>query len=495
MTNSRSGNERATGSKLRAAAGIAAGLLAVATGANAQQAPASYGAETRQFISHDAPVIALTHVRVIDGTGAPAVEDRTVVIRNGKIESVGPSSSTRVPAGAQVLDRAGYTVFPGLVGMHDHLFDVPPRNDFANWVFLPAPLTAPRLYLAHGVTTIRTTGTTAFNIDLGVKRSIDAGLAAGPRINVTAPFIVDKSASSSNYWGVDGPEGAREFVRFFAKAGAQSFKVYQWLTREELTAVIDEAHKHGLKVTGHLCSLTHREAAELGIDNIEHGFSFMTDFNPNKQQDQCPPPSMGGAPVTGDQQRFQDLARFLAQKNVAITSTIPLEEMFGRPEEVTDEYISYLTTDTRQFYLKRRARNENVIPGMPVGGGAEAIQREVGRLRAFVAAGGLLMLGPDAIGPDLIKGHADLRGVELLVEGGFAPLVAIKVATSNGARFLEQGDIGSIAAGKRADMVLVKGNPATRIADIHNIEIVFKDGIGFDPRKLKDSVRGQMGLR
>ncbi len=467
--------------------------LGIFSAAQAQQPP-SFGPEVRQFISHDAPLIALTHVRVIDGTGAEAMEDRTVIVRNGMIDAIGPSATTPVPAGAEVLERRGYTVFPGLVGMHDHLFDVPPRNDFSAWTFLPAPLTAPRLYLAHGVTTIRTTGTVAFNIDLGVKRSIDAGQAAGPRINVTAPFIVDRSAASSMNWGVDGPEGARKFVRFFAEAGAQSFKVYQWMTREELAAVIDEAHRLGLKVTGHLCSITHREAAELGIDNIEHGFSFMTDFNPTKRPDECPRPG-GSAPVTADQPRFQELARLLAARNVAITSTIPLEEMFGRPEAVTDEYVSYLTTDTRLAYLQRRARNEPVIPGMPVGGGAEAIQREVGRLRAFVAAGGLLMLGPDAIGPDLIKGQADLRGIELLVEGGFTPSRAIQIATANGAKFLEMQDLGTLTPGKRADLVLARGNPAQRIADIHNIEIVFKDGIGYDPARLKDSVRGQMGLR
>jgi imidazolonepropionase-like amidohydrolase len=477
----------------RSAAGLLLSLLACC--AHAQQArPASFAQETRQFIKYDAPLIALTHVRVIDGTGAAAFDDRTVVIRAGKLDAIGPSATLRPPKDAVVLDRAGYTVFPGLVGMHDHLFDVPPRNDFANWTFLPAPLTAPRLYLAHGVTTIRSTGTVAFNIDLGLKRAIDAGKTPGPRINVTAPFLVDASAASGMYWGLKGPEDARRVVRFFAEAGAESFKVYQWITREELVAVIDEAHKHGIKVTGHLCSLTHREAAELGIDNIEHGFSFMTDFTPNKKADECPMP--GGKPVSADQPEFQDLARYLAQKNVAITSTIALEEMFMRPEPVTDEYLSYLTTDTRWQYLKRRARNEPMFPGAPSGDGGAAIRREVRRLRAFVDAGGLLMIGPDAIGPDLIKGHADLRGVELLVEGGFTPLEAIKVASLNGARFLGmERNLGSLEAGKIADLVLVKGNPAARIADIHNIEIVFKDGVGYDPARLKDSVRGQMGLR
>jgi len=488
----------AAGAVMPAGRGLALALAALTLvgvhgTTQAQERPASYAQETRQFIAYDAPLIALTHVRVIDGTGAAAAEDRTVVLRDGRIEAIGPTDKTKIPKGAQVLERRGYTVFPGLVGMHDHLFDVPPRGDWNTWAFLPAPFTAPKLYLAHGVTSIRTTGSVAFNLDLGVKRAIDAGKAPGPRINVTAPFLVDESAAGSMYWGVKGPEGAREFVRFYAAAGAQSIKVYQWLTREELTATIDEAHRLGLKVTGHLCSLTHREAAELGIDNIEHGFSFMTDFNPNKKPDQCPMP--GGRPVAGDDPQFQELARFLAQKHVAITSTIALEMMFTRPQPVTDEYLSYLTTDVRFAYLKRRARNEPMFPGAPSANGDEAIKREVGRLRAFAAAGGLLMLGPDAISPDLIKGDADLWGVQLLVEGGFKPAEAFKIATSNGAHFLGLTDLGTLEPGKIADLVLVKGDPATRIGDIHQVETVFKDGIGYDSAKLKEAVRGQVGLR
>jgi imidazolonepropionase-like amidohydrolase len=461
----------------------------------AAPAPATYGAEVRQFFAFEPGPVAITHVRVIDGTGAAPIEDQTLLIEQGRITAVGPTGSVRIPAGMKTLERAGYTVFPGLVGMHDHLFDVPPRNDFSYWTFLPAPLTAPRLYLAHGVTTIRTAGTTAFNIDLGVKRAINAGRAAGPRIHLASPLLVDMSAASASQWGVKDPEDARRTVRFFADNGADWIKVYQWLTRAELAVIIDEAHRHGIKVMGHLCSITHREAADLGIDSIEHGFSFMTDFAPNKKPDECPPPA-ARAPISADDPQFLDLVRHMARKNVALTSTITLEEMFMRPEPVTEDYLSYLTTDTRLAYATRRARNAPMFPGAPMGDGTAAIKHEVSLLRAFAAAGGTLMFGPDAIGPDLMKGHADLRGLELLVEGGFTPLEAFRVTTSNGARLLgELDEIGSVATGKRADLVLVRGNPATRIADVHNIELVFKDGIAYDPKKLKDSVRGQVGLR
>ena len=274
-------------------------------------APTGYGGEVQQFFAFAPGPVALTHVRVIDGTGAAPLEDQTLLIEGGRIAVLGPAAAVAIPAGMRVLDRPGDTVFPGLVGMHDHLFDVPPRHDYSYWTMLPAPLTAPRLYLAHGVTTIRTAGTTAFNIDLGVKRAVDAGQAAGPRISVTSPLLVDASAASSMLWGMRGPEDARRVVRFFAESGAESIKVYQWITRAELAAVIDEAHRHGIRVLGHLCSITDREAAELGIDSIEHGFSFMTDFVPGKQPDQCP--TAGGMPVEADDARFLDLVRVLGE--------------------------------------------------------------------------------------------------------------------------------------------------------------------------------------
>src|SRR5205807_9674301 len=115
--------------------------------------------------------------------------------------------------------------------------------------------------------------------------------------------------------------------------------------------------------------------------------------------------------------------------------------------------------------------------------------------RAFVAAGGLLLAGPDPVGNGgNIPGFGDHREIELLVEAGFSPVEAIRIATLNGAMFLgRQDQIGSIAVGKNADLVVMKGDPATRIADIESVEIVFKDGVGYDTRKLLDSVRGRYG--
>ena len=225
-------------------------------------------AERQQFIRVEAPVVVLTHVRIIDGTGAPARDDQTIVIADGKIQSIGASAPAGLPANAQTVDLRGYTALPGLVGMHDHLFfpmgGSPPMYSNMGGSF-------PRLYLALGVTSIRTTGSVAPFTDLEIKRLIDAGRMIGPKMHITAPYLEGRGSFTPVMHELTGPDDARRMVNFWADEGATSFKAYMNITRAELRAAVEEAHKRGLKVTGHLCSIGFREAAELGIDNLEHG--------------------------------------------------------------------------------------------------------------------------------------------------------------------------------------------------------------------------------
>ena len=218
--------------------------------------------------------------------GAPPQDDQTIVISDGKIKSVGPSATASVPAGAKTMDMAGYTVLPGLVGMHDHLFfpqgGSPP-------IYSDMGISFPRLYLALGVTTIRTTGSVAPFTDLEIKRLIDSGRMFGPKIFVTAPYLEGKGAYTPVMHELTGPDDARRMVNFWADEGATSFKAYMNISRDELRAAVEEAHKRGLKVTGHLCSIGFREAAEIGIDNLEHGLFPDSEFVPDKKPDQCPP--------------------------------------------------------------------------------------------------------------------------------------------------------------------------------------------------------------
>jgi imidazolonepropionase-like amidohydrolase len=224
-------------------------------------------AESQQFIRVEAPVVVLTHVRIIDGTGAAARDDQTIVIADGKIQSIGASGAgapANLPANAQTVDLRGYTALPGLVGMHNHMFfpmgGSPP-------MYSNMGISFPRLYLALGVTTIRTTGSVAPFTDLEIKRLIDTGRMIGPKMHITAPYLEGRGSFTPVMHELTGPDDARRMVNFWADEGATSFKAYMNITRDELRAAVEEAHKRGLKVTGHLCSIGFREPAENGIDN------------------------------------------------------------------------------------------------------------------------------------------------------------------------------------------------------------------------------------
>jgi hypothetical protein len=362
----------------------------------------------------------------------------------------------------------------------------------------------PRLYLALGVTTIRTTGSVAPDSDLEIKKLIDSGRMIGPKMHITAPYLEGKGAFTPVMHQLTGPDDAKRMVNFWADAGATSFKAYMNITRDELRAVVEEAHKRGLKVTGHLCSIGYREAAEIGIDNLEHGLMADSEFVPNKQPDQCP-----GGQVVGNSLRQLDLngaaaqetIRTLVAKKVAITSTLPVFEAAGVPLTqsgvgaasalMNPRVFAVMSTDARVRYLTARARVS------PEANYIALLRKGMDFERAFVAAGGLLIAGLDPTGNGgVVAGFGDLREVELLVEAGFTPVEAIKIASFNGAKFLgEDSRIGSIAPGKQADLMVVKGNPAATIADIEKVEIVFKDGVGYDSEKLIQSVQGLVGIR
>ncbi|HYR76241.1 MAG TPA: amidohydrolase family protein [Pyrinomonadaceae bacterium] len=472
-------------------------LLAVVIACLAQTPPS----DRQQFIRVEAPLVALTHVRVIDGTGAAPLDDQTIVISDGKIKSITPSTSAKVPTGAQILDLKGYTVLPGLVGMHDHMFfpmgGNPPMYSNMGSSF-------PRLYLANGVTTIRTTGSVVPFTDLEIKKLIDSGRMIGPKMHITAPYLEGAGAFTPVMHELTGPEDARRMVNFWADEGATSFKAYMNITRDELRAVVEEAHKRGLKVTGHLCSIGFREAAEIGIDDLEHGLFVDSEFVADKQPDKCP----AGSAVSASLRQLdlkgaaaQETIRTLVARNVAVTSTLPVFEAGSAPLTqsgigassalLNPRVLNVMNTDARVRYLTARARVSSTSDYLTL------FRKAMDFERAFVAAGGLLIAGLDPTGNGgVVAGFGDLREVELLVEAGFTPLEAIKIASFNGAKFLgEDRSLGSIAVGKQADLMIVKGNPAANISDIEKVEIVFKDGVGYDSEKLIQSVQGLVGIR
>ena len=463
-----------------------------------QQAATKLAPEVREYVKLDDAVIAISHIRVIDGTGRPARNDQTLIIRDGTIAVIGDATSTPIPPGAKVLDLPDHSVIPGLVGMHDHMFYPQPVNLAGQRVRgtlqfeQQSSFTFPRLYLAAGVTTLRTTASVEPYADLNLKNWIDAGKIPGPKIHVTGPYLEGEGNFRLPVHELSGPEDARKTVEFWANQGVTSFKAFVHITTDELKAVIDGAHKRGLKVTGHLCSITYREAAELGIDDIEHGFVLASDFISEKKPDVCPPTTAQSRAsflaLTPESPAIRELFQILIQHHVAITSTLPVIEAYSSDRPPLEERVlDVMSPQAQAGYLSQRAQQ-------PV---SRSLKKEMELERAFVKAGGTLLAGPDPTGiGGVVAGFGDQREVELLVEAGFTSLEAIHIATENGARFLQEEDrIGTLAPGKSADLVVVRGDPSSKISDIENAEIVFKDGIGYDPVKLLQSVRGQVGLR
>ncbi len=450
------------------------------------------------YISVSDPVIALTHVEIIDGTGAAPVNDQTVVLDHGKITSVGPSATVQVPNQAKVLDLHGHTVYPGLVGMHEHLFYVEPgsaalRGLVGGEMFQ----TGPRLYLAGGVTTARTTGSIEPYADLNVKRLVDAGLTPGPDFDITGPYLDGPDPLIPQLHQLSGADDAARTVNYWAQEGVTSFKAYMFITPQELKAAVDAAHAHGLKITGHLCSIGFTEAADMGIDNLEHGLLVDTEFYPGKKPDTCP----GIHPAAREMADSLDVAgpevqamiRHLVQHNVAVTSTLAVFEdstpysLLAREKDSMMPQAWASSLEVRSQIAEHASQSPWPI----------LLKKEMKFEREFVAAGGLLMAGCDPTGfGTVLPGFGDERNLELLVEAGFTPQQAIQIYTQNGAKYLGREDrIGTIAAGKQADLVVVTGDPSKDISAVEHVHLVFKNGVGYDPEKLIESTLGMVGIR
>ncbi len=463
-------------------------LIAAVASSAAAHAQGQFTPGLKPFVAVDAPVVALEHVRVIDGTGAPPGEDQTIVIGHGRILATGRFGEVAVPEGTQRLDLSNRTVIPGLVGMHEHLF-YPSGGGVP--IYIEHAMSFPRLYLASGVTTARTAGTLEAYTDLNLKKMIDAGQMPGPKMHITAGYLEGKGSFAVQMPELTGPEDARRFVEYWASQGAESFKAYMHITRAELEAALTAAHSRGLKLTGHLCSVGFREAAALGIDNLEHGLVVDTEFLASKQPDVCPTGPTGEdlAKLDIGSEPVQQTIRELVQHHVAVTSTLAVFEV---APPLAQRFIDALAPDALRNYLVSRDRLSDAVRKAS----ALRVQKELEFERAFVNAGGLLVAGCDPTGNgSAVAGFGDQRNLELLASGGFTPVEAIRIATFNGARLLGLDDkLGSIAVGKQADIVVLDGNPASQIADVEKVHLVFKDGLGFDPEKLLASVRGQVGV-
>jgi imidazolonepropionase-like amidohydrolase len=458
----------------------------------------TFSQETKKFITYHDNITVFKNALLIDGKGGSSKEQQTIIIENGKIIWVGDDAKAVMPKGAALIDLKGKTLMPGLVMLHEHLYISAFEYELGYATVRQLPISFPRLYLASGATTIRTCGSVEPYLDLRIKKDIDLGLFPGPTMELTAPYLDGKTALGQQMSENATPEEAIATVNYWADKGFTSFKAYININQPTLKAVIETAHKRNLKVTGHLATVTFGEAALLGIDQIEHGFAYSSDFAPNKKENQPPERGFATKSVANldlNSESVKSLMRLLIEKKVGITSTLAIGEGFTTTQPAPNpQVLNAMSPDTRDHYLKRLAIIKSVQGPTDMD---KAYVNGAKMEKLFHDMGGLLTVGTDPTGNGgILAGYGTWRAIELLVEvGGFTPLEAIKVATLNGAIALGfDKEIGTIEVGKSADVLIIDGDPSKNISDLRKVEFVFRNGVGYDSKKLFESVKGRVGF-
>ncbi len=455
------------------------------------KAQTSLSEETQSYVAQPRGHYVLQNLTILDGTGSAAVTNQDILIKDETIMAVGEDLS--VPDGATAIDLTGKSAMPGMVMLHEHLF-YPKTTPGGPYGLDQMTYSFPKLYLAGGVTTMRTAGSIMPAADVNIKKAIERGDKPGPKIDVTTPHIDREGTGVFELATINSSAHAADAVNFYADMGCTSVKVYNFITREDLSAIIDVAHARDMKVTGHICSITYREAADLGIDNLEHGFYSTADFIPDKEEDICHPFKMRNALLaTGvDGKIVADLIDHLVKAEVALTSTINVFEPYTDREVVPGGGIDALFPPAKEKVFKRWASKQ----------GKDSIDYLLFNKakvweKQFYDVGGLLVAGTDpTYDGRIVAGYANMRLLELFVEMGFTIPEAIKICTLHGAKYLEQDNtIGTIAKDKIADLLILDKDISRDISAIRSINMVIKNGIGYDSGKLFKAAEGYVGIR
>jgi imidazolonepropionase-like amidohydrolase len=398
---------------------------------------------------------AIIGARLIDGTGAPAVEGSVVLVRDGHILAAGAAGTVAVPAGMKVVHAEGKSLLPGLWEMHTH---------YSGVEFGPA-------LLAAGITTARDCGGESEFLTT-VRRKIAQQHALGPRL-LLAGLIDSGGPLAFGAVDVKSPTEAIAAVDDYADQGFEQIKVYTQIKPEVLKAISAEAHKRGMTVTGHVpAAMTTLDGIADGMDQINH-LQFIVRAMSND----------GNGPFDLTSDRSKSLIALLKERQIVVDPTVGWGEMAGHPKDI--EVASFepgLRSAPETLASKYKALGS---PPQDSRKFAERMENDRAVIHALYEAGVPLIAGSDT---GLI-GYGLDRELELYVQAGMTPMAAIQSATIVPARAMKlDKESGSIEAGKRADMVLVDGNPLVHISDLRRVVSVIRDGRLYDSRKLGRSV-------
>jgi len=412
-------------------------------------------------LDRDVPAVAkgtfaIVGARLIDGTGSSPVEHAVVMVRDGRITAAGSAETVRVPAGVRVIHAEGKSLLPGLWEMHAH---------YSGVEFGPA-------LLAAGVTTARDCGG-EFEFLTTVRSKIDRDHALGPKL-LLAGLIDSGGPLAFGYVDVKTPEEAVAAVDMYADAKFEQIKVYTQIQPDVLKAISAEAHRRGMTVTGHVPAAVNAfDGIADGMDQINH-LQFVT---------RAMVPEGHTGPVDLESKRAQEMITLLKEKQTVVDPTLGWGEMAGHPKSV-DVASFEPGISAAPFTLSSKFR----ALGVPAADEAKFHERMETNLKvvgALYRAGVTIVPGSDTG----LLGYGLDRELELYVQAGMPPMAAIQSATIVPARVMKlDGEVGSIEVGKRADLILVQGNPLEHISDIRRVVSVVANGRMYDSKKLGRSV-------
>ena len=411
--------------------------------------------------------IALVGGTLIDGTGRDPVPDSVVVIEKGRIVEAGPKSRVKIPSGAQKVDARGKTILPGLWDMHAHFEQV-------EW----GPI-----YLAAGATTVRDCGN-EFEFITAVRDAVASGHGLGPRL-LLAGIVDGTGPSAIGVERVDTPEQAKMWTDKYHDAGFQQMKIYSSVKLEEVKDVAEEAHRLGMTVTGHVpIGLNAYQTIEAGQDQINHIPYIVDIMVPTLPADASRlDHANGAANLDLNSRAAQKAIAFLVQHGTVVDPTLALFEFFSAS---TAKPAASIEPGVLKVAPELQAILADVGPPSPQAEIREKVfAKELAVVGALHKAGVPIVAGTD----QTVPGHSLHREIELYVQAGFTPMEAIQAATIMPARVMGlDKEIGTVEAGKRADVIILDGNPLESIRNIRKVEFVITNGIMYNCAELWRSV-------